>query len=111
MKRKINLPIVLISLIFLIALILRLFDLGKNPPSLNWDEISQGYNSYSILKTGHDDWGQFFPITNFRAYGDYPTTLYLYIVMPFIALLGLTEFAVRLPTAISGALFSVILYY
>lgn len=97
--------------IFLVALVLRVYGLGQNPPSLNWDEVSQGYNAYSILKTGHDDWGQFLPITNFRAYGDYPTTLYLYLVIPFIATLGLNEFAIRLPSALCGALLSVVIYY
>jgi len=29
---------------------------------LNWDEVSHGYNAYSILKTGKDEWGKTFPL-------------------------------------------------
>src|SRR5471030_1649308 len=107
MKFKLAILVLILS----ITVFFRFYQLSSNPPSLNWDEISQGYNSYSILKTGQDDWGQYFPITNFRAYGDYPTTVYLYLVMPFIAIMGLTDLAVRLPSVITGALLSVVIYY
>ncbi len=89
-------------LIILLAFILRVVLLTTNPPALNWDEISHGYNAYSILKTGQDEWGKWFPLANFRAYGDYPLPLNLYITIPFIAILGLTEFAIRLPHALLG---------
>lgn len=93
----------ILFVIVALAFALRIFNLSSNPPSLNWDEISHGYNAYSILKTGTDEWGQF-PIFNFRAYGDYPTTLNLFLTIPFIAIFGLTEFAIRLPHVIFGTL-------
>ncbi len=89
--------------IFALAFALRVSDLSSNPPSLNWDEISHGYNAYSILKTGTDEWGMI-PVFNFRAYGDYPTTLNMYLTIPFIVFFGLTEFAIRLPHVLLGAL-------
>src|SRR3972149_8182256 len=95
---------IFLILIVIIAAVLRIVAITKVPPSLNWDEISHGYNAYSILLTGRDEWGQLFPSVNFRAYGDYPLPLNLYITMPFISILGLTEFAVRLPHAIFGVL-------
>ena len=70
--------IIFLAIIVILGAILRFGLLTYNPPSLNWDEISHGYNAYSILKTGMDQWGQKLPIFNFRAYGDYPTTLNLY---------------------------------
>src|SRR3990167_4313254 len=91
-------------LIVVLAAVLRFTLLTYNPPSLNWDEISHGYNAYSISKTGMDQWGQKFPIFNFRAYGDYPTTLNLYLTIPFVSLLGLSELSIRLPHAILGIL-------
>ncbi|QQG47048.1 MAG: phospholipid carrier-dependent glycosyltransferase [Candidatus Woesebacteria bacterium] len=100
MKLK-NIPVPLIIIIFFGA-ILRFTMLSQMPPSLNWDEVSHGYNAYSILKTGHDEWGKFFPITNFRAYGDYPLPLNLYLTIPFIKTLGLNEFAIRAPHALLG---------
>src|SRR3972149_6858382 len=100
-----------IILVFALALFLRLFWIVHTPPSLNWDEVSHGYNAYSILKTSSDEWGQTFPITNFRAYGDYPLPLNLYLIIPFIAGLGLNEFAVRLPHVILGSLTVVAVYF
>ncbi len=88
--------------ILLIALFLRFYQLNQFPPSLNWDEISHGYNAYSILKTGQDQWGNQAPIFNFRAYGDYPTTLNMYLTIPFVYFFGLNEWSVRLPSAILG---------
>lgn len=98
-------------LIIVLAVVVRFSYLTYNPPSLNWDEISHGYNAYSILKTGMDQWGERFPIFNFRAYGDYPTTLNLYLTIPFIAIFGLTEFAIRAPHALLGVLTVVSIYF
>ncbi len=100
----------LILIVFLGAL-LRFSFLTSNPPSLNWDEVSHGYNAYSILKTGSDQWGQKLPILNFRAYGDYPTTLNLYLTIPFIYLFNLNEFAVRAPHALLGVLTIISVYF
>ncbi len=97
-------------LILIVGVILRFYGLDKNPPSLNWDEVSHGYNAYSILKTGQDEWGQLLPITNFRAYGDYPTPLYMYLSMPGILLFGLNEFSIRLPSALFGSLMIIVVY-
>lgn len=92
--------IIFISII-LITLFLRIYNLNNLPPSLNWDEVSLGYNAYSILKTGQDEWGQKFPLS-FRAYGDYKLPLYVYADVPFVAVFGLNEWGVRLPSALAG---------
>ena len=102
--------IFLLSIVALGA-ILRLFGLSNFPPSLNWDEVSHGYNAYSILKTGADEWGKVFPMFNFRAYGDYPLPLNLYFTIPFIFLFGLTEFAIRFPQALLGILTIISTYF
>ncbi|HKB88317.1 MAG TPA: phospholipid carrier-dependent glycosyltransferase [Patescibacteria group bacterium] len=98
-------------LIIVLGAVLRFTFLSWNPPALNWDEVSHGYNAYSILKTGMDQWGQRLPFFNFRAYGDYPTTLNLYLTIPFIALFGLTEFSIRFPHAILGVLTIISVYF
>lgn len=100
----------ILAAILILAVVLRFYDLGGNPPALNWDEVSQGYNAYSIMQTGRDEWGQFLPWANFRAYGDYPLPMYMYLAMPGIALFGLNEFSVRIPSALSGSL-TVLLAY
>ncbi len=96
--------------IIILASFLRLYKLGSYPPSLNWDEASLGYNAYSILKTGYDEHGKFMPLTNFGAFGDYKPPLYIYATVPSIAIFGLNEFAIRLPSAFFGIL-TVILTY
>src|SRR3989344_1675551 len=86
----------LISCIVFIAFIIRVWSLNSNPPSLNWDEASLGYNAYSLLKTGSDEWSRQWPIS-FQAFGEYKLPGYIYVTIPFIALFGLSEFSVRLP--------------
>lgn len=93
--------ILIFSLILLLAIFLRSYQITSLPPSLNWDEVSIGYNAYSIFKTGRDEWGQFLPLS-FRAFGDYKLPLYIYLDVPFVAILGLNEIAVRLPSVIAG---------
>ncbi len=101
---------ILLVLILLLAVFVRFYQLNNNPPGLNWDEVSQGYNAYSILRTGTDEWGQL-PITNFRAYGDYPTTFYLYSLVPIEAIFGMNEFSLRLPSAVCGVLLVLLVFY
>ena len=71
------------------------------PASLNWDEVSHGYNALSILKTGADEWGVNFP-TIFRAYGDYKLPVYIYLTSVSEFFLGLSNTAVRLPSILAG---------
>lgn len=99
----------LLIVILVIAAALRLWNLGNVPPSLTQDEASLGYNAYSILKTGKDEYGKAFPIV-LKSFGDYKPGLYVYLDIPFVATLGLNEVAVRLPSAIAGIL-SVFLIY
>jgi len=96
--------IILLLLIFFLGLGLRFYQLTTMPPALNWDEVSHGYNAYSILKTGRDEWGQLFPLANFRAYGDYPLPANLYLTIPSISLFGLNELGIRAPHAFLGGL-------
>ncbi len=100
----------LLLCIILLAATLRLYKLASIPPSLYWDEASLGYNAYSILKTAHDERGKFLPLTNFAAFGDYKPPGYIYATVPSIAIFGLTEFAIRFPSAFFGTL-TVLLTY
>jgi 4-amino-4-deoxy-L-arabinose transferase-like glycosyltransferase len=99
----------LVFAVLLLAAILRFWRLGSIPPSLTQDEAALGYNAYSILMTGKDEYGKLLPII-FKSFGDYKPGLYIYLDVPFVFAMGLNEFAVRLPSAISGVL-SVYLIY
>lgn len=99
-----------IVLIFILALSLRLINFTQPvPPAINWDEASLGYNAFSILKTGRDEWGRVFPLT-FEAFGDYKLPGYIYTLVPFIWIFGLNELSVRLPSILSGSLSVIFLY-
>lgn len=106
LKFKINL---ILLLIILISAFLRLWSLNNIPPGLTPDEAALGYNAYSILKTGRDEYGKKTPVI-FKSFGDYKPGLYIYLTVPFVAALGLNEWSVRLPSALSGV-FSVLLLY
>jgi len=100
MNKKI---ILFLTLIMVIASGLRLWQLGKVPSSPDWDEVALGYNAYSILETGKDEYGKFLPIV-LRSFDDYKPALYTYLAIPSVVVLGLNVVAVRLPSAIFGIL-------
>ncbi|OGD86312.1 hypothetical protein A2164_00680 [Candidatus Curtissbacteria bacterium RBG_13_35_7] len=99
----------LLICIILIATILRFYQLSQIPPGLYSDEVSNGYNAYSILKTARDEYGNLLPLS-FRSFGDYKPPFYIYVLVPSIAVFGLNDFAVRFPSAFAGVL-TVLLTY
>lgn len=92
----------LILFILGLSLLFRLFLINKVPPSLYWEEVALGYDAYSILHTGKDHHGHWFPIVALESFGDYKPALYAYAIIPFIALFGLGTLSVRLPSVVSG---------
>lgn len=95
--------LIILFLILALASFLRLWKLGEVPISPDWDEVSLGYNAYSIMQTGRDEYGAFLPVV-LRSYDDYKPALYSYLTIPSIKLFGLNTWAVRLPSAIFGIL-------
>ena len=87
--------------ILILASVLRLYRLDSVPPGVNRDEASIGFTAYSLLTTGRDEYGRFLPLS-FESFGDWKMPLYIYVTIPFIKVLGVTELAVRLPSAIAG---------
>jgi len=109
-KRFYN-PKIILSFIFLLALVLRFYHLGTNPPSPYWEEAALGYDAYSILKTGKDFHGNKFPLIAFESFGDYKPSLYFYATVPTVAVFGLNTFAVRFPSAFFGSLTVLLIYF
>ncbi len=89
--------------IIILAAIFRFFDLNGVPPSASLDESSIGYNAYSVIKTGGDEFGTF-PLVSQRGYDDYRRSTYLLLVAPFVVVMGLNVLAVRLPAVILSIL-------
>lgn len=97
---EVNMKIYLtLFIIIILGSFFRLYKLDSVPPSPSLDEVSIGWNAYSIFKTGRDEYGKFLPLT-LRAYDDYRPALYVYLVIPFIAIMGLETIVVRLPSVV-----------
>ena len=82
------------------ALFLRVYKINTLPLGLNVDEVSQGYNAYSILLTGRDRYGQLFPIL-FKSYQSFQPPLYTYLTAIPTFILGMNNLSVRLVSLVS----------
>lgn len=102
MKKFFNIRLLLLEIVILAA-ILRFAVINNVPPSASLDEASIGWNAYSILNTGKDEYGYNFPIL-LRAYDDFRPALYVYSVIPFVKVFGLNALSVRLPSVILSIL-------
>lgn len=96
-------------LVLLLGFCLRFYKLGEIPAGLHVDEAALGYNAYSILKTGQDEFGKSFPVL-FRSFSTYQSPVYTYLSVPIVAILGLSEFSTRLLSALLGFLSLPVLY-
>ena len=97
--------------IFLLAVFLRFWQLGQNPPSLTWDEASWGYNAYSLGIDGKDEFGRFLPLNYLESFGDFKPPVYAYLDILPIKLFGLNEFTTRFPSAFFGVLTVLTTYF
>lgn len=105
--KKINLVLVLI---IVLALVLRVYKLSDFAPGLYSDETAYGYNAYSLLKTGHDEFGEFWPVS-FKSFGDYKPAMSAWLTIPSVLIFGLNEFAVRIPVALAGSATVLVVYF
>lgn len=95
--------------IVVLALALRTFKLAQYPIGLYSDEAVFGYNAYSLIQEGRDEYGRFWPIS-FESFGDWKPPMQGWLAIPFVWLLGLNETAVRLPSALLGTATVVIIF-
>lgn len=93
--------VILLLLVLALSAFLRLYQLDSNVPGLSQDEVVNGYDAYSLSETLRDHHGNFLPLT-LASFGDSASVLLTYLTVPFIAVGGLTDFAVRLPIALTG---------
>lgn len=90
---------IFLALIIFFFLATRLYKVADIPASVYWDEASIGYNAFSIAADLKDEWGEFLPL-HFRAFGEFKLPVYIYSVVPFVKIFGLSAFSVRLPAVI-----------
>lgn len=103
MKKYLTPLNIVILIIFVTAFALRVWGIDKHPVGFTQDEAALGYDAYSLLDTGKDQWGNVWPLV-LRSFGDFKLPLYSYLTIPSVAVFGLNEFATRLPNAILGFL-------
>ncbi len=99
LKTNFNLHVLLIALI---VLALTAYKLDTIPQGFQWDEAAYGYNAYSLLKTGKDEWGKRYPIF-IKSFGEYKPGFLSYAIIPFFLAGGINQTMARLPVAISAA--------
>lgn len=97
-------------LIIILAAALRFFRLDRVPSGLIPEEASTAWNSYSLAKTGKDEWNKFLPII-FHETGGFKLALNSYLMVPVMNISGLNEFSARAPTAIAGVLAVLLTYF
>jgi len=88
-------PYISLLLIVLLGLFFRIYRLDSYTV-LNADEAALGYNAWSLWLTGKDEFGHSWPLV-FQSFNDYKPGVYVYLSLPFIAVMGLTSWAVRMP--------------
>lgn len=86
------------------AFLLRIWQLGHLPVSLYWDEAAMFVDVKSVLATGTDMHGRPWYQLIYPSYGDYKLPVYIWLATASSALFGLSEFSLRLPSAVTGVL-------
>lgn len=102
----------IIAFIFILALggFLYFHKLELIPNGLYVDEAVTGYNAYSLLKTGKDEYGKAYPVA-LRFLGSYSPPLYTYLSIPIVAINGLSIFSTRIVSSISGLLSILLVFH
>ncbi|GIW62613.1 MAG: hypothetical protein KatS3mg090_0439 [Patescibacteria group bacterium] len=107
-NNRLVLFLLFITIIF--SIFIRVWKLDQVPAGFFADEASIGYNAYTILKTGKDEWGEKFPLF-FRAFDEYKNPLDIYITTIPVAIFGLNEFSVRLTSVVFNILSIFIIFF
>lgn len=110
LRSKNSIIYLLLGLIFILATIIRFYNLNNYPVGFHQDEASLGYNAYSLLLTGKDDNNNSFPLY-VDMFGDNRPSGYHYLTIIPIMLFGLTEFATRFPGALFGSITVFAIYF
>lgn len=109
LKNNKNLHRLLFWLILAAGIFARVWRFGAVPGGINQDEAFAAYEAWSIMKYGVDTAGYHNPVY-LTAWGSGMNALESYLMMPFIALFGLEEWAIRMPQMIVSCLSIWVLY-
>lgn len=98
-----------VLVVTLLAFVLRAMWLDQAPKGALIDEAHFGYIAYSLVETGKDEHGIPWPII-FKGFGDQKLPAYGYVLVPVVKLIGLSTFAIRVPSLIAGTLLVIAMY-
>lgn len=90
-----------LAIIIAISVFFHFYKYSEVPACVNADEAAFGYNAFSITKTLKDEYGAFLP-SRLQSFNDIKLPLYTYLTAPFVAVLGLNMFSVRLAARLAG---------
>jgi len=93
--------------IVLLGFLLRIYKVYNLP--MYGDELTMVLDTFSVLKTGHDQLGNLLPITFTMGLGR--PAGYVYMSIPFVALFGPSALGVRSLSILSGVFLILIMYF
>jgi len=111
MNILINKKTLALTAIVALSLFLRIYNLDKIPNGFANDEAAISYQAYSISQTGRDTWNNKLPVFSFKDFGEHLPPFSVYAIVPFIKIMGLNEFAARLPFALSAVISTIVIYF
>jgi 4-amino-4-deoxy-L-arabinose transferase-like glycosyltransferase len=85
-----------------LAAVVRIYGLKDLPAGFFCDEAGLGYNAFAIASEGTDENGNSFPLFFWSFGTSYKNPAFIYAAAPLVKLLGLSEFSVRLTSALYG---------
>ncbi|MBI2022860.1 hypothetical protein HYS97_03375 [Candidatus Daviesbacteria bacterium] len=83
--------------------------MNEIPSGIYVDEAVVAYDAYSILETGKDHFGKYFPL-HFRFFGAYTPPLFVYLSSLTIYFLGYDIFSLRIISFVSILISALILH-
>lgn len=107
---KKNITFIVFVFILIFAAFVRLYKLGQIPAGVYVDEASLGYNAYSLLLTGKDEFGKAIPLL-FRSFSTFQSSLYGYFSIIPVYILGLNIFSTRLVSVFSGLILVAVTFF
>jgi len=111
MKHRLQwLTYICLFLIVIVGGLVRFYQLGVIPSGITDDEANAGYDAYSLLKTGKDQWNTPYPIFSFKGFGDYRSPVYTYLILPLLPFMDMNPFWLRFPAALLGTITILLVY-
>ncbi len=103
MKKEKILFLLLFLMVFTVGFFIRVARFPDIPPGLNQDEANSATETYSLIETGKDKWGNKYP-AYFPSWGSGQSVLMAYLSMPVVKIFVLTIFSTRLVPVLLGIL-------